>query len=61
MDVDALAKTNGGKEGGKGKDKEPEAKKFDGNCFWCGAQGRVMKDCRKKAARKPKTAPGKGK
>ena len=38
MDVDALAKTKGGKKGGKGKDKEPEAKKFDGNCFWCGAR-----------------------
>ena len=34
MDVDALAKTKGGKKGGKEKDKEPEAKKFDGNCFW---------------------------
>ena len=37
MDVDAFAKTKGGKKGGKGKDKEPEAKKFDGGCFWCGA------------------------
>ena len=55
MDVDALAKTKGGKKGGKGKDKEPEAKKFDGNCFWCGAPGHVMKDCRKKAAGKPET------
>ena len=31
MDVDALAKTKGGKKGGKGNDKEPGAKKFDGN------------------------------
>ena len=56
MDVDALAKTKGGKKGGIGKDKEPETKNFDGNCFWCGAHGHAMKDCRKKAARKPKTA-----
>ena len=56
MDVDALAKTKGGKKGGKGKDKESETKKFDGHCFWCGAYGRVMKDCRKNAAGKPKTA-----
>ena len=55
MDVDALAKTKGGKKGGNGKDKEPETKKFDGNCSWCGAHGHAMKDCRKKAARKPKT------
>ena len=55
MDVDALAKTKGGNEGGKGKDKEREAKKFDGNCFWCGAHGHAVKDCRKKAAGKPKT------
>ena len=56
MDVDALAKTTGGKKGGKVKDKEPETKKFDDNCFWCGAHGHAMKDCRKKAAGKPKTA-----
>ena len=49
-DVDALAKTKGGKKGGKGKNKEPETKKFDGHCFWFGAH---MKDC---AAGKPKTA-----
>ena len=55
-DVDALSKTMGGKKGGKKKDKEPEAKKFDGNCFWCGAHGHAVKDCRKKAAGKPKTA-----
>ena len=56
MDVDALAKTKGGKRGGKGKDKEPETKKFDGNCFWCGAHDHAMKDCRKKTAGKPETA-----
>ena len=55
MVVDALAKTKGGKKGGKGKDKESKTKKFDGHCFWCGAYGRVMKDCRKKAAGKPET------
>ena len=33
MDVDALAKTKGGKKGGKGADKKPETKKFDGTCF----------------------------
>ena len=27
-----------------------------GHCSWCGAYGHVMKDCRKKAVRKPKTA-----
>ena len=48
-----LTRPKGGKEGGKGKDKEPETKKFDGNCFWCGAHGHAMKDCRKKAAGKP--------
>ena len=42
MGVDAFAKTK--------KDKEPETKKFDGDCFWCGAHGHAMKDCRKKAA-----------
>ena len=57
MDVDALAKTKGGKKGGEGKDKEPEAKKFNFNCFWCGALGPVMKECRKKAAGKPKNSP----
>ena len=53
---DALAKTKGSKKGGKRKDKEPETTMFDGNCFWCGTHGHAMKDCRKKAARKPKTA-----
>ena len=48
MDVDACAKTKGGKKGRKAKDKES-----DGNCFWCGAHGHVMKDCRKKAAQRP--------
>ena len=56
MDVDALAKSKGGKKGRKGKDKELETKKFDGDCFWCGAHGHAMKDCRQKAAEKPKTA-----
>ena len=37
MDVDALAKTKGGKKGGIGKDKGSKSKKFDGNCFWSGA------------------------
>ena len=54
MDVDALAKTKGGKKGGKGKDKGGKSKKFEGNCFWCGAFGHMMEDCRKKAAGKPK-------
>ena len=58
MDVEALSKTKGGKKGCKGKDKESETKKFDGNCFWCGAHGHAVKDCRKKAAGKPRTAQG---
>ena len=37
MDVDAFAKTNGGKQGGKGKDTSCKPGKFDGKCFWCGA------------------------
>ena len=56
MDVDAVAKTKGGKKGGTEKDKEPEAKKFDGDCFWCVAHCHAVKDCRKKAVGKPKTA-----
>ena len=51
MDVDALAK--GGKKGGKGRDKGGKSKKFEGNCFWCGAYGHMMEDCQKKAAEKP--------
>ena len=51
MDVDAFVKTKGGKKGGKGK--EGKSKKFEGNCFWCGACGHMMEDCQKKAARKP--------
>ena len=31
MDVDALAKTKGGKKGGKVKDKGGKSKKFEGN------------------------------
>ena len=50
MDVDTLAKTKGGKKGGKGKDKGGKSKKFEGNCFWCGAYGHMMADCQKKAA-----------
>ena len=50
MDVDALAKTKGGKKGGKGKDKSSTPEKFDGNCFWCGSYRHVME----KAAGKPK-------
>ena len=49
MDVDALAKT----KGGKGKDKGGKSKKFEGNCFWCGAYGHMMEDCQEKAAGKP--------
>ena len=52
MDADALAKTKGGKKGGKGKDKG-KSKKFEGNCFWCGAYGHMKVDCQKKAAGKP--------
>ena len=33
MDVDAIAKTKGGKQGGKGKDKSGKPGKFDGKCF----------------------------
>ena len=45
MDVDALAKTKGGKKGGKGKEnKGNKSKKFDVNCFWCGTYGH-MEDC----------------
>ena len=61
MDVHALAKTKGGKKGGKGKDKENMSKKLDGNCFWCGAHGHMMEDCQKKAVGKPqapKSPPG---
>ena len=53
MDVDALAKTKGGKKGGKGKDKGGKSKKFEGDCFWCGAYGHMMEDCQKNAAGKP--------
>ena len=52
MDVDVLAKTKGGKKGGKGKDKGGKSRKFEGNCFWCGACGYMMEDCQK-AAGKP--------
>ena len=52
-DVDALAKTKGGKKGGKEKVKGGSSKKFEGNCFWCGAYGHMMEDCQKKAAGKP--------
>ena len=53
MDVDALAKTKGGKKGGKGKDKGGKSNKFESNCFWCGAYGHMMEDCQKKADVKP--------
>ena len=53
MDIDALAKTKGGKKGGKGKDKESMSKKFDGNCFWCGAHSHRMEDCQKKVVGMP--------
>ena len=53
MDVDALAQTKGGKKVGKGKDKGGKSKKFEGNCFWCGAYGHMMEDCQKKAPWKP--------
>ena len=56
MDVDALAKTKGGKKGGKGKDKSNKPEKFDGNCTWCCEYGHTVEECRKKAAGKPKTA-----
>ena len=52
MDVDALAKSKGGKKGGKVEDKGGKSKKFEGNSFWCGACGQ-MDDCQKKAAGKP--------
>ena len=52
-DVDAVAKTKGGNKGGKGKVKGGTSKKFEGNCFWCGAYGHMMEDCQKKAAGKP--------
>ena len=53
MDVDALAKSKGGKKGGKGNDKGGKSKKFEGNCFWCGEYGHMLEDCQKKAAGKP--------
>ena len=53
MDVDALANTKGGKKGGKGKDKESMSKKFDGNCFWCGAHSHRMEDCQKNVVGMP--------
>ena len=53
MDVDALAKTKGGKKGGKGKDKEFETKKFDSHCFWCGAHGNLMKEGSREAQNSP--------
>ena len=56
MDVDALAKTKGGKKGGKVKDKSNKPEKFDGNCSWCCAYGHMVEECRKKAAGNPKTA-----
>ena len=55
MDVDAIAKTKGGKKGGKGKDKGSKSKTFDGN-FWCGACGHMMEDCQKKASGKPQAS-----
>ena len=48
MGVDALAKTKGGKKGGKAKDKGGKSKKWEGNCFWCGAYGHMVEDCQKK-------------
>ena len=48
MDIDAFAKTKGGKKGGKVKDKGGTSKKFEGNCFWCCAYGHTMEDCQKK-------------
>ena len=53
MDVDALAKTKGGKTGGKEKDKGGKSKKSEGNCFWCAAYGHMMEYCLKKAAGTP--------
>ena len=52
-DVDAHAKTKGGKKGAKGKDKGGKSKKIAGNCFRCGAYGHTREDCQKKAAGKP--------
>ena len=54
MDVDALAKTKGGRKGGNGKDKGGKSEKFDGNCIWCGLYGHMQKDCWAMAAGKPK-------
>ena len=60
MDVDALAKTKGVQHQGEGRregrTRSLKPRKFGGHCFWCGAHGHVMKDCRKRAAGKPKTA-----
>ena len=53
MDVDALAKTKGGKKGGTGTDKGSKSEKF--NCDWCGMYGHKQKDCWAKAAGKPKS------
>ena len=53
MDVDVLVKSKGGKKGGKGKDKGGKSRKFEGNCFWCGAYDHMMENCQKKAAGKP--------
>ena len=50
MPVDVKAK--GGKKGRNGKDKGGNLKKFEGNCFWCGAYGHMMEDCQMKAAGK---------
>ena len=36
MDVDALARTRGGKKGDKGAGKGGRTGRFDGNCDWCG-------------------------
>ena len=54
MEVDALAKTKGGKKGDKGAGKGGKAEKFDGNCDWCGKHGHKQKDCWVKAAGRPK-------
>ena len=54
MDVDARAKTNGGKKGGKGTDKGSKSEKFGGNCNWRSVYGHMQKDCWAKAAEKPK-------
>ena len=58
MDVDALAKTKGGKKGGNGKDMGGKSKKFEGNCFSFGACDQMMEECQKKKLQVPKSARG---